>query len=51
MGIPEYVVGAISCICKNPNVKSRFLVLSRLAKAIGFIMYSPEFGMFSYRLL
>lgn len=46
--MPEYVVGLDSCICKKPNVRSRFGALSRLSKAIGFITYSPEFGMFSY---
>jgi len=45
--MPEYKVGLDSCICKNPNVKSKFRVLSRSSKAIGFMMYSPEFGMFS----
>lgn len=45
--MPEYVVGLDNCICKNPNVRSRFGELSRSSKAIGFITYSPEFGMFS----
>lgn len=45
--MPEYVVGLFSCICKKPNVKSRFLVLSRFSKSTGLMTYSPEFGMLS----
>lgn len=45
--MPEYIVGLDNCICKNPNVRSRFLVLSRSSKVTGFMMYSPELGMFS----
>jgi len=44
--MPEYVVGLVNFICKNPNVKSRFTVLSRSSKAAGFMVYSPELGIF-----
>lgn len=49
MEMPKYMVGLDNCICKKPNIKSRFWVLSRFSNAIGFMTYSPEFGMFSYK--
>lgn len=46
--MPEYIVGLVSCICKNPNVKSRFWMLSRSSKITGLMTYSPELGIFVY---
>lgn len=46
--MPEYIVGLDSCICKNPNVKSKFWTLSRSSKIAGLMTYSPELGIFVY---
>lgn len=49
--MPEYKIGLDNFICRNPKVKSKFLIFSRSSNANGLIMYSPELGMFSYNSL